>query len=82
MESQGSIWLSSINDLAVVNYNNKNLAKYVGKLWKIVPKTLVIGAGLVVKFSMLHFGGPGLAPGCGPTLLLGSRAVVATHITK
>ena len=36
--------------------------------------------GLVVKFSMLHFRGPSSVPWCGPTLLVSSHAVVATHI--
>ena len=36
--------------------------------------------GLVVNFSMLHFGGPGPVPGCRPTRLIGSRAVMVTHI--
>ena len=36
--------------------------------------------GLVVKFGALRFGGPGLVPGCGPTPLVGSRAVAVTHI--
>ena len=36
--------------------------------------------GLVVKFRVLHFGGPGSVPGHGPTSLLGSHAMVVTHI--
>ena len=36
--------------------------------------------GLVVKFSMLHFGGLGLVPGHGPTPLVSGHAVAATHI--
>ena len=36
--------------------------------------------GLVVKFCMLHFGGLGLVPGCGPTPLIGGHAVATTHI--
>ena len=36
--------------------------------------------GLVGKFSALCFSVLGLVPGCGPTPLIGSHAVVATHI--
>ena len=36
--------------------------------------------GLVVKFGTLRFGGPGLDPGCRPTLFISSHAVAATHI--
>ena len=35
--------------------------------------------GLVVKFSTLGFGGPGLVPRCGPTPLVGNPAMVVTH---
>ena len=36
--------------------------------------------GLVVKFGALYFGGLGSVPRHGPTPLLGSHAVAATHI--
>ena len=36
--------------------------------------------GLVVKFGVLHFGGPGLVPWQRPTSLIGGHAVVVTHI--
>ena len=34
----------------------------------------------MVKFSALHFGGPGLVPGCGSIPLICGHAVAATHI--
>ena len=36
--------------------------------------------GLVLKFNVLHLGRPGLVPRHGPTPLVGSHAVVATHL--
>ena len=36
--------------------------------------------GPVVKFGTFHFGGLGSVPVCGPTPLVGSHAVVATHV--
>ena len=36
--------------------------------------------GLVVKFGVLHFGGPGSFPGHRPTPHIGGRAVVETDI--
>ena len=36
--------------------------------------------GLVVKFSVLYFSGPGSVPGRGPIPLVGGHAVVAAHI--
>ena len=36
--------------------------------------------GLVVKFSVLCFGGPGSVPGHRYTPLIGGHAVAATHI--
>ena len=36
--------------------------------------------GLLVKFSTLYFSGPGLVPGHRPLPLIGSHAVVVTHI--
>ena len=36
--------------------------------------------GIVVQFSVLCFGGPGLVPGSRPTPLIGGHAMVATHI--
>ena len=38
--------------------------------------------GLVVKFGVLCFGGPGVVPRCRPTPLVSSHAVVVTHIHK
>ena len=38
--------------------------------------------GLVLKFDMLLFSIPGMLPGHGPTLFIGSHAIVATHIQK
>ena len=35
---------------------------------------------LVVKFSALHFSGPGSVPGHGPTPLIGGCAEAVTHI--
>ena len=40
----------------------------------------VAGTQLVVEFSMVRFGGPVSVPGHGPTLLVCSHAVAATHI--
>ena len=36
--------------------------------------------GLVVKFGVLHFGGLASVPRSGPTPLISSHAVAATHI--
>ena len=49
----------------------------------IEPKVSSTGGwphGLVVKFSVLHFSGPGSDPGHGRTLFVGGHAVVVTHI--
>ena len=36
--------------------------------------------GLVVKYGKLCFGGLGLPPGCGPTLLVSGHAEVGAHV--
>lgn len=46
-------------------------------------KTQAMPSVPVVKFDMLHFGTPGLIPGCGPTrLAVSGHAVAMVHVQK
>ena len=56
-------------------------AKIILNLWVISEKAMGgWPCGLVVKFGMLCFGGPGSVPRHGPTRLVGRHAVTVTHV--
>ena len=70
-----------------IEKNEADLSLHI-QTWKnVYHRVLVIKIklrgwphGLVVTFSRLCFGSPGLVPRCGSTPLIGGHAVAATHI--
>ena len=63
-----------------MKYFSINLTKYVWQLMIKNTKHWASPGGLVVKFSMLHFGCPGSFLRHGPTPLISGHALMAAHV--